>query len=132
MRTDVGDGRIGHVEDINDSFSCSYGLNGIIQLFLYGHQSILLGFLHGLIGFLLELLLTIVIILILLIQLAFGGQFIRIKRFGPGRRTTPPPRPSSPRTDVPASEDVIDAVAVDLPDEPVPPEKQIDRASSSE
>ena len=72
------------------------------------------------------------IILILLIQLAFGGQFIRIKRFGPGRRTTPPPRPSSPRTDVPASEDVIDAVAVDLPDEPVPPEKQIDRASSSE
>lgn len=84
------------------------------------------------IGLALLIVLIPLIILILLIQLAFGGQFIRIKRFGPGRRTTPPPRPSSPRTDVPASEDVIDAVAVDLPDEPVPPEKQIDRASSSE
>ena len=64
------------------------------------------------IGLALLIVLIPLIILILLIQLAFGGQFIRIKRFGPGRRTTPPPRPSSPRTDVPASEDVIDAVAV--------------------
>ncbi len=90
---------------------------------------ILFYLLAAVIGLALLIVLVPVIVLVLVIQLILGGRFIRVRRFGPGRRTSPASPAPDPevRADVPAAEDVIDAVAVDLPDEPAPPEKQIDR-----